>query len=172
MNFHFHFSVLFKNCFSLFSIMTACKGVNLLPSFVSCNTILSTHIILISVNRHIAQHESQSFLSRKPSLLAKSRLVKVSVRKMSGPVLEASAGFDSAPRVESKLFSAAAARNTQPIIEVLAPLLAPCPPGPVISVAEGSGQHVSSFAGAFPQFTFQPTEIDASALESISEYRR
>jgi hypothetical protein len=92
---------------------------------------------------------------------------------MSGLVLEASAGFDGTPKNDPKLFSGAAARNTQPIIDVLTPLLAACPaPGPVISVAEGSGQHISRFAQEFPQFSFQPTEVDASALESISEYRR
>jgi hypothetical protein len=91
---------------------------------------------------------------------------------MSGPVLEASASFDPAQKKDAKLFSAAASRNTQPIIDVLTPLLATRPPGHVISVAEGSGQHVSTFAQIFPQFTFQPTDIDSTALESIAIYRR
>ena len=88
------------------------------------------------------------------------------------PILEASSGFNAAQINDSKLFSEAASRNVQPILDVIKPLLADCPPGPIISVAEGSGQHVISFARSFPQFTFHPTDIDMTALESIAEYRR
>ena len=152
--------------------MLGCKGVCLLPSFVPCNAIFTTNLIF-AANRYFVLHENPSFLSRKDPSREYSRLaLKGGVRKMSKLVLDASNSFDAAPKTDSKLFSAAAARNTQPIIDVLTPLLSACSPGPVISVAEGSGMHVSSFAKLFPQFTFQPTDIDASALESISEYRR
>ena len=138
-----------------------------LAAFAPCNALITTHFILSNNMRYSRCIDKASCMSRKPAVC---RVLKA--REMSGPILDASASFDPAQRQDSKLFSAAASRNTQPIIDVLTPLLADCLPGPVISVAEGSGQHASSFAKAFPQFTFQPTEIDSGALESISSYRR
>jgi hypothetical protein len=44
--------------------------------------------------------------------------------------------------------------------------------GKVLGVAEGSGQHVSAFAKEFPGLEYQPTEIEESALRSISVYTR
>lgn len=40
----------------------------------------------------------------------------------------------------------------------------------MLEVASGTGQHISYFAPHFPNFTFYPTENDASLLPSIKAY--
>lgn len=69
-----------------------------------------------------------------------------------------------------KLFAPAAARNTEPLIASLSPLLPA--QGPVLEIASGSGQHVVAFAQAFPKLTWQPSEIDATRRNSIAVYSR
>ena len=63
-------------------------------------------------------------------------------------------------------FSPAADRNKAPILEVLTRVL----PGPaaVLEIASGSGQHAEHFAAARPDWDWQPTEADATALASIA----
>jgi SAM-dependent methyltransferase len=65
-------------------------------------------------------------------------------------------------------FSPAAERNKQPILEVLGSLLAPT--GLALEIASGTGQHVAWFAKALPQWTWQPTDMQAYALGSIARY--
>lgn len=62
-------------------------------------------------------------------------------------------------------FSAAAERNRAPILDVLQQLL-PAHAG-VLEIAVGTGQHAEHFAAAQPQWHWQPTDADASALASI-----
>jgi hypothetical protein len=62
-------------------------------------------------------------------------------------------------------FSPAAERNKQPILEVLQQVLPP--QGHALEIASGTGQHVAWFAQHMPQWTWQPTDADAPALNSI-----
>ena len=90
----------------------------------------------------------------------------------SGPILDASSGFQPARRTDAKLFSAPASRNTEHIISLLRQLLPSDTPGMALAIAEGSGQHVTSFASAFPNFVFLPTDVNAASMESIQAYSR
>lgn len=60
-------------------------------------------------------------------------------------------------------------RNREPIREVLARELPPS--GTVLEIASGSGEHAVAFARAFPQVTWQPTDVDLTALASIATWR-
>jgi SAM-dependent methyltransferase len=64
----------------------------------------------------------------------------------------------------------AAARNRQPILDVLHPHLPP--EGLVLEVASGSGEHTAHFAQALPSLTFQPTDPDTAARASIDAWVR
>jgi cyclopropane fatty-acyl-phospholipid synthase-like methyltransferase len=55
-------------------------------------------------------------------------------------------------------FSAAAQRNQEPILEVLADVLPQ--QGLVLEIASGSGQHAVHFAAGLPGLTWQPTDAD------------
>ncbi len=59
-----------------------------------------------------------------------------------------------------------AARNLEPIAEVLAQYLPA--KGRVLELASGTGQHVCALAARFPALHWQPSDIDPSALASIS----
>lgn len=61
--------------------------------------------------------------------------------------------------------SPAAERNRGPILEVLRQVLPT--EGRVLEIASGSGEHVIYFAKALPALTFQPSDPDAEARESI-----
>ncbi|GMM93163.1 DUF938 domain-containing protein [Qipengyuania sp. MTN3-11] len=67
-----------------------------------------------------------------------------------------------------KRHAPAAARNSQPIAEVLARELPET--GTVLEVASGSGQHAVFFARTFPHLDWQPSDVDADALASIDAY--
>jgi hypothetical protein len=62
----------------------------------------------------------------------------------------------------------AAARNRQPILDVLQPHLPER--GLVLEVASGSGEHAAHFAQALPGLTFQPSDPDATARASIDDW--
>ena len=62
--------------------------------------------------------------------------------------------------------SAAAERNKQPILEVLQQLLPA--QGSALEIASGTGQHVAWFAAGLPQWSWQPTDHQASALPAIA----
>jgi hypothetical protein len=63
----------------------------------------------------------------------------------------------------------AAVRNREPIREVLARHLPPT--GRVLTIAEGTGEHVVYFARSFPALTWLPTDRDDAALASITAWR-
>jgi len=69
----------------------------------------------------------------------------------------------------SKRDAPATARNREPILGVLAPLLADG--SLVLEVASGTGQHAVYFATEFPHVTWQPTDRDAENLATIEAWR-
>lgn len=64
----------------------------------------------------------------------------------------------------------AAARNRDPILEVLRKHLPP--KGLVLEFASGTGEHAVHFAAALPQLTFQPSDPNESARASIDDWVR
>ncbi len=65
-------------------------------------------------------------------------------------------------------FSPAADRNKQPILQVLQQVLPA--QGSALEIASGTGQHVAWFAQHLPHWTWQPTDADAPALNSIDAH--
>ena len=68
-----------------------------------------------------------------------------------------------------KQHAPAAARNREPIREVLERELPPT--GLVLEIASGSGEHAVAFARAFPALTWQPSDPSPTALASIAAHR-
>jgi SAM-dependent methyltransferase len=62
----------------------------------------------------------------------------------------------------------AAARNRQPILDVLRPRLPAH--GLVLEIASGSGEHIVHFAEALPGLVFQPSDPNAEARASIDDW--
>lgn len=63
----------------------------------------------------------------------------------------------------------AAARNREPIQRVLRAILPT--PGLVLEIASGTGEHAVWFSRALPGVTWQSTDRDPEALESIAAWR-
>jgi SAM-dependent methyltransferase len=63
----------------------------------------------------------------------------------------------------------AAARNREPILRVLRDYLPQT--GLVLEIASGTGEHAAWYSGAFPGLTWQPTDRDPEAQESIAAWR-
>ena len=64
----------------------------------------------------------------------------------------------------------AAARNLEPIVDVLVPLLAELH-GDVLEIGSGTGQHAVGLAAALPALYWWPTDPDAGQLASIRAWR-
>jgi SAM-dependent methyltransferase len=64
----------------------------------------------------------------------------------------------------------AAARNRQPILDVLRPHLPTT--GLVLEIASGTGEHAVHFAEALPGLTFQPSDAAAAQRASIDDWTR
>jgi SAM-dependent methyltransferase len=69
---------------------------------------------------------------------------------------------------DRRLYFAAAARNRQPILDVLQEHLPPR--GLALEVASGSGEHVVQFAQACPDLVFQPSDPDPAHRASIDAW--
>lgn len=69
-----------------------------------------------------------------------------------------------------KRMAPAAARNREPILEVLRRVLPDI--GVVLEVASGSGEHIVHFADALQSLTWQPSDPDADARASITDWTR
>ncbi|EDL48929.1 DUF938 domain-containing protein [Erythrobacter sp. SD-21] len=67
-----------------------------------------------------------------------------------------------------KRHAPATARNSEPLAEVLAKELPDC--GLVLEIASGTGEHAIFMARRFPMLRWQPSDQDASALESIASW--
>ncbi len=67
-----------------------------------------------------------------------------------------------------RLFSPAAERNRQPMLEVLQRVLPAH--GRALEIASGSGQHVAWFARHLPDWSWQPTDFDVRSLPSIAAW--
>lgn len=65
-------------------------------------------------------------------------------------------------------FSPAADRNKQPLLDVLRQILPER--GNALEIASGTGQHVAWFAAGLPEWTWQPTDAQAHALDSIAAH--
>jgi cyclopropane fatty-acyl-phospholipid synthase-like methyltransferase len=72
------------------------------------------------------------------------------------------------PLVEGALTAPAVARNREPILAVLRRTLPA--QGTVLEIASGTGEHAVHFAAALPHLTWQPTDVDVDALQSISAH--
>jgi len=70
---------------------------------------------------------------------------------------------------DERLQSPAAARNRQPILEVLKAVLPEH--ARVLEVASGSGEHAVHFAGAMPGWRWQPSDPNPHARRSIAAWR-
>lgn len=71
---------------------------------------------------------------------------------------------------DSRLFSPAAQRNRQPILDVLRTILPRS--GCVLEIASGSGEHAVHFAEALAPLKWQPSDPSDSALRSIAAWRQ
>lgn len=76
-------------------------------------------------------------------------------------------GLEGFRVMNDRMLSAPAAlRNREPILVVLREILPKA--GLVLEIASGSGEHVVHFAAALPGLTFQPSDPDDAALDSIA----
>lgn len=80
--------------------------------------------------------------------------------------------MSSLPEPGGRLDFPATRRNQKPIAEVLERLWDSTAPLAVLELAAGSGQHAAFFAQRFPNWTFQPSDLEPAHLESIEAYRR
>jgi len=72
--------------------------------------------------------------------------------------------------IDRRLEYPATARNRDAILDVLRSVLPAS--GLVLEVASGSGEHVVHFARAFPDLTFQPSDPEGAALQSIAAWTK
>ena len=63
---------------------------------------------------------------------------------------------------DPRKFWPATTRNRDPILDILRRVLAP--PGLVLEIASGSGEHAAYFAPSLPHLIWQPTDIDPDNL--------
>ncbi len=68
-----------------------------------------------------------------------------------------------------KRHAPATERNREPLLAVLREVLPES--GRVLEIASGTGQHAVFFSRAFPRLRWQPTDVEAAALESIAAWR-
>lgn len=73
---------------------------------------------------------------------------------------------------DARRHAPATARNREPILTVLRPLVARLPDGAtLLEIASGTGEHALFFARALPQLVWQPSEPDPDLRASILAHR-
>ncbi len=77
--------------------------------------------------------------------------------------------FYEAPAGDRRRSAPAAARNREPIAEVLADWLPDR--GLVLEIASGTGEHAAFFARRFPRLEWLPSDLHVDALQSIAGWR-
>ena len=77
--------------------------------------------------------------------------------------------MDSNPLQDQRHFAPATLRNRAAILDVLKTVLPAS--GLVLEVASGTGEHAMFFAGELPGLTWQPSDPDPQARESIAAWR-
>jgi SAM-dependent methyltransferase len=77
--------------------------------------------------------------------------------------------FYEVPATGPRRSAPAAARNRQPIADVLREWLPAS--GLVLELASGTGEHVVHFAQQFPALEWQPSDLHQDALQSIAAWR-
>ncbi len=77
--------------------------------------------------------------------------------------------FYEQPVAGSRRSAPAALRNREPIAAVLRETLPET--GTLLEVASGTGEHAAYFARLFPNLTWQPSDPDEGAIESIRAWR-
>ena len=78
--------------------------------------------------------------------------------------------FYEQPASDERRVAPAAARNREPIAEVLGEWLPAS--GLVVEIASGTGEHAAFFAERFPRVEWQPSDANSDALRSIGAWRR
>ena len=78
--------------------------------------------------------------------------------------------FYEAETAGTRRSAPAALRNREPIADVLSRWLPRT--GVVLEIASGTGEHAVYFAERFPHLEWQPSDIHADALQSISAWRK
>jgi SAM-dependent methyltransferase len=71
---------------------------------------------------------------------------------------------------DGRLFSAASARNREPLLDVLRGVLPGA--GLVLEIGSGTGEHAVFLAGQLPDLVFQPSDPDPEGRESIAAWTR
>lgn len=69
---------------------------------------------------------------------------------------------------DARRFAPAAARNREPILDVLRAHLPAS--GTALEIASGSGEHAVAFAAAFPKLVWQPSDPDPANRASIAAW--
>ncbi len=77
---------------------------------------------------------------------------------------------DRETHADERIYSPSAARNREPILEVLNPYLAS--DARVFEVASGTGEHGIHMVSVRPDLTWQPSDRSEEALKSIEAWRR
>ena len=77
--------------------------------------------------------------------------------------------FYEEPGPDARRSAPAAARNMEPILDVLRGWLPER--GLVLEIASGTGEHAVAFAREFPRLLIQPSDADPGALRSIAAWR-
>ncbi|WP_245924489.1 DUF938 domain-containing protein [Aliiroseovarius pelagivivens] len=72
-------------------------------------------------------------------------------------------------RGDGRLSAPSASRNLSPIVDAMETFVPS--QGVALELASGTGEHIVAFAQAFPQVTWQPTDISAERLNSIDAWR-
>lgn len=73
------------------------------------------------------------------------------------------------PPSDRRRHAPATLRNREPILAVLRRVLPSR--GTVLEIAAGTGEHAAFFAAAFPALTWQPTDGELAALDSVAAWR-